>query len=281
MLWQSDPTQLQPKPDPKSTRLAKLGILKKHKEVQDTGLGVYHPCLNVSHYVNPRGVGKTNAISCAELAAVAATNIHSYSHGGYTVLGMLRLHRYVCLWGASEALKSCNQTKKGAWKKQGKRASRHSATKEATLDTRLKRSSNELYSNTEVGRQAGSICKGWQDVHANSPAECVLILNSVPVPFVTDPELIRPSISVMTHPLDQKAMARKVKAIKWTAEIVGNIQVKVERQHKLVISFFVIPPTRSNPQRYTKMCVISPPNSAGVVSLMWCQICQVLSSPRR
>ena len=35
-----------------------------------------------------------------------------------------------------------------------------------------------------------------------------LILNRVPVTPVTDPELIRPSIPVMTHSLDQKIMAR-------------------------------------------------------------------------
>jgi hypothetical protein len=58
-----------------------------------------------------------------------------------------------------------------------------------------------------------------------------LILNRVPVTFVTDPELIRPSIPVMTHSLDQKDMARKAiaKARKCTAEIVGIIQAKVGR----------------------------------------------------
>ena len=35
-----------------------------------------------------------------------------------------------------------------------------------------------------------------------------LILNRVPVTFVTDPELIRPSIPIMTSSLDQKVMAR-------------------------------------------------------------------------
>ena len=40
----------------------------------------YHPCFNVSHYANPRGVGITNTISRAELAAIAATIIHGYSH---------------------------------------------------------------------------------------------------------------------------------------------------------------------------------------------------------
>jgi len=29
------------------------GSFKKHEEGQDTGSGVYHPCFNVSHYVNP------------------------------------------------------------------------------------------------------------------------------------------------------------------------------------------------------------------------------------
>jgi hypothetical protein len=47
-------------------------------------------------------------------------------------------------------------------------------------------------------------------------------------------------------------MARKVKARKCTAEIVRNIQAKVERQHRLV-SFSVIPPARNNLQRYIKM----------------------------
>jgi hypothetical protein len=51
----------------------------------------------------------------------------------------------------------------------------------------------------------------------------LMILDSVPVTYVTDPELIRPSIPIMTHSLDQKVMARKVKARKCTAEIVGNI----------------------------------------------------------
>ena len=51
----------------------------------------------------------------------------------------------------------------------------------------------------------------------------------MPVTFVTDPELIRPSIPVMTHSLDQKVMARKAKARKFTAENVGNIQAKVDR----------------------------------------------------
>jgi len=95
-------------------------------------------------------------------------------------------------------------------------------------------------------------------------------MNSVPVTSVTDPELIRHSIPVMrTHSLDQKVVARKAKARKCAAEVAGNVQAKVERQHRLLISFSVIPPSRSIPQRYTKMCVICPHNSAGMVSFMW------------
>jgi hypothetical protein len=57
-----------------------------------------------------------------------------------------------------------------------------------------------------------------------------LILNSVPVTFVTNPELIRPSSNpVMTHSLDQNVMARKAKARKCTAEIVGNIEISKQR----------------------------------------------------
>jgi hypothetical protein len=33
------------------------------------------------------------------------------------------------------------------------------------------------------------------------------------------------------------------------------------------------------PQRYTKMCVISPHNSAGMVSIMWCQIVKLSPAP--
>jgi hypothetical protein len=48
-------------------------------------------------------------------------------------------------------------------------------------------------------------------------------------------------------------MARKAKARKCTDEIVGNIQAKLERRHRLVNSFSVIPPARSSPQRCKKM----------------------------
>ena len=60
------------------------GRLQKNEVGQDTGSGVYHPHLNVSHYVNPKGMGITNTISRAELAAIAAAVIHAwlytYSH---------------------------------------------------------------------------------------------------------------------------------------------------------------------------------------------------------
>ena len=63
-----------------------------------------------------------------------------------------------------------------------------------------------------------------------------LILNSVPVTFVSDLELIRPpSIAVRAHSLDQKVLARKVEARKCTTEIVGNIQV--ERLYRRVFFF--------------------------------------------
>ena len=56
------------------------GSLQKNEVGQDTGSGVYHPHLNVSHYVNPKGMGIINTISRAELAAIAAAVIHGYSH---------------------------------------------------------------------------------------------------------------------------------------------------------------------------------------------------------
>jgi len=105
------------------------------------------------------------------------------------------------------------------------------------------------------------------------------ILTSVPVTSVTEPELIRPSIFVVTHSLDQKVVARKAKARKCTAQVAGNVQAKVERQHRLLISFFVIPPSRSIRQRYTKMCVICPQNPAGMMSFMWCQVVKISPAP--
>jgi hypothetical protein len=100
-----------------------------------------------------------------------------------------------------------------------------------------------------------------------------LILNSVPA--ATDPELIRPSIPVMTHSLDLKIVARKAKARKCAVEVAGNVQAgcwecpsEGREATQAFISFSVIPPSRSIPQRYTKVCVICPHNSAGMVSFM-------------
>ena len=56
------------------------GSLQKNEVGQDNGSGVYHPHLNVSHYVNQKGMGMTNTISRADLAAIAAAVIHGYSH---------------------------------------------------------------------------------------------------------------------------------------------------------------------------------------------------------
>ena len=64
-----------------------------------------------------------------------------------------------------------------------------------------------------------------------------LILNSVPVTFVTDPEFIRPSVPIIAHFLNQEVVARKAKVRKCTAEVAGNIHAKVERQHRFTISF--------------------------------------------
>jgi len=74
-------------------------------------------------------------------------------------------------------------------------------------------------------------------------------------------------------------VARKAKARKCSAEVAGNVQAKVERQHRLLISFSVIPPSRSIPQRYTEMRVICPHNSAGMVSFMWCQNVKISPAP--
>ena len=46
------------------------GSLQKNEVGHDTGSGVYHPPLNVPHYVIPKGMGTTNTISRAELAAI-------------------------------------------------------------------------------------------------------------------------------------------------------------------------------------------------------------------
>ena len=65
-----------------------------------------------------------------------------------------------------------------------------------------------------------------------------LILNSVPVTLVTDPEFIRPSVPVIAHFLNQ-VVARKAKARKCAAEVAGNVHAKVERQHRFMILFLL------------------------------------------
>ena len=52
------------------------GSLQKNEVGQDTGSG----SLKCFHYVNPKGMGITNTISRAELAAIAAAVIHGYTH---------------------------------------------------------------------------------------------------------------------------------------------------------------------------------------------------------
>jgi len=73
----------------------------------------------------------------------------------------------------------------------------------------------------------------------------------------THPELtLRPSIPVMTHSLDQEVVTRKATALKCKTKIIGSIQeAKVEKQHRLVISFSVIPLARQgqSPKVY-QMC---------------------------
>ena len=58
------------------------GSLQKNEVGQDTGSGVYRPHLKYFHYVNPKGMGITNTISRAELAAIAAAVIHFFFFWG-------------------------------------------------------------------------------------------------------------------------------------------------------------------------------------------------------
>ena len=60
------------------------GSLQKNEVGQDTGSVVYNPHLNVSHYVNKKGMGITDTISRADLAAIYNSCSHTmsltYSH---------------------------------------------------------------------------------------------------------------------------------------------------------------------------------------------------------
>ena len=56
------------------------GSCKLHQGKQVTGAGVYHPITSAIHYVEPSSAGITNTINRAELAAIAATITHGYTH---------------------------------------------------------------------------------------------------------------------------------------------------------------------------------------------------------
>ena len=92
-------------------------------------------------------------------------------------------------------------------------------------------------------------------------------------------KLIRPSLPIMAHSLDRKVLAGKAKARKCRAKIAGNVQAKVERQHRLVTSFSVTSPARSNSQRCNKLFVISHHDSAGMMSPMRCKILKSSPAP--
>ena len=69
-------------------------------------------------------------------------------------------------------------------------------------------------------------------------------------------KFIRPSVPVTVRILNQEVVARKAKAKKCAAEVAGNVHAKVEKQHRFMISFSIVPPARSFPQRHTKMSVL-------------------------
>jgi hypothetical protein len=120
--------------------------------------------------------------------------------------------------------KACNQTKKALEKIKGKGLGTQ-PHKRPHISGWLKKFSNELgHLNIEVGNQLAVLCAEANKMSVRKVQQSVfLILNRVPVTFVTDPEFIRASIPVLTHSLDQTVMARKAKARRCTAEIVGNI----------------------------------------------------------
>ena len=151
-----------------------------------------------------------------------------YMHKCYIHVYKVRLHRHICLWGASERKlgESLKPNQKGTRTNQGKRA-RHSATKEAT--PYISGWSGKVFKRVGPSSYWGGKTSWRCCVRRLTRCSCVqfsemqnvfLFLNRVPVTY---PELIRPSVLVMTHSLDQKVMARKAKARKCTAEIVGNI----------------------------------------------------------
>ena len=52
-------------------------------------------------------------------------------------------------------------------------------------------------------------------------------------------------------------MARKAKARKCSVEVAGNVQAKVERQHRLLISFSVIAIQKYSPKVHRNVCDMS------------------------
>ena len=149
--------------------------------------------------------------------------------------------------------KACSQTKKALESNYGKGTQPQKRPHHTHL-AGPKMSSNELgYPHTEVGRPLAVLCAKADKMFMRTVQQNMfLILNSVPVTFVTDPELIRLSIPVMTNSLNQEVTAEKAKARKCTAEIAGNIQARVERQHRLMIPTSVIQPARNNPRSTPK-----------------------------
>jgi hypothetical protein len=83
-----------------------------------------------------------------------------------------------------------------------------------------------------------------------------LILNSVPVTLVTDPEFIRPSVPVIAHFLNQEVVARKAKARKCAAEVAGNIHAVESREAAQVYDFFFCRPTSQeySPKAHENEC---------------------------
>ena len=130
-------------------------------------------------------------------------------------LGKVRLHcyrYYICLWGASERKlgKSLKPNQKDIRTNQGKKA-RHSAKKEATPQISGQKCPQTSWAILILRweDQLAVLCAKANKMFMRTAVQqnVFLILNRVPGTFVTDPELIRPSIPVMTDSLDQKVVA--------------------------------------------------------------------------
>ena len=117
-----------------------------------------------------------------------------------------RLHRCICLWGASERKlgKSLKSNPKKLENQKGKGLG--TQPQKRPLHKYLegsKKSSNELgYLLLRWEDQLAVLCAKANKMFMRTVQQNVfLILNRVLVTFVTDPELIRHSIPVMTHSL--------------------------------------------------------------------------------